>query len=150
MVRALRHMYNHRDCVPTSMTMDKLLALICHGRMPYRGDDYCFMQRMMLDTFHKELLDILSEKSKHHPSKTHERNTCSPRIVSGIFRKGIGGRFDSVEQDSTGYFQQVRSIRAGETITDGDQVLYNLCNEPKPSDPTSLFWFAEDVHLKVK
>ena len=148
MVRALRHMYNHRDCVPTSMTMDKLLALICHGRMPYRGEDYCFMQRIMLNTFHKELLDMLSEKPKPH--KTHERNTILPRIVSGIFRKGIAGRYDSVEQDSTGYFQQVRSIRAGETITDGDEVLYNLCNEPKPSDPTSLFWFAEDVHQKLK
>ena len=150
MVRALRHMYNHRDCVPTSMTMDKLLALICHGRMPYRGDDYCFMQRIMLDTFHKELLDMLSEKAKPHPSKNHERNTSLPRIVSGIFRKGIGRRSDSVEQDSTGYFQQVRSIRAGETINDGDEVLYNLCNEPKPLDPQSLFWFAEDVHLKEK
>jgi len=150
MVRALRHLYNHRDCVPTSMTMDKLLALVCHGRMPFKEEDYCFMQKIMLDTFHKELLDILSEKSKLHPTKTHEKNNGSSKIVSGIFRKGIAGRKDSVEQDSTGYFQQVRTIRAGETITDGDEVLYNLCNEPKPQDPTSLFWFAEDVHLKIK
>lgn len=148
MVRALRHLYNHRDCVPTSMTMDKLLALVCHGRMPFKEEDYCFMQRSMLDAFHKELLDMLSEKGKLHPSKAHERNTNSSRIVSGIFRKGIAGRYDSVQQDSTGYFHQVRSIRAGETITNGDEVLYNLCNEPKPSDPTSFFWFAEDVHLK--
>lgn len=150
MVRALRHMYNHRDCVPTSMTMDKLLALICHGRMPYREEDYCFMQRIMLDSFHKELLDMLPEKAKLHPSKTHNRNISSPRIVSGIFIKGTAGRYDSVKQDSTGYFQQVRSIRVGETITDGDEVLYNLCNEPKPSDPTRLRWFAEDVHQKLK
>ena len=150
MVRALRHLYNHRDCVPTSMTMNKLLALVCHGRMPFKEEDYCFMQKIMLDTFHKELLDILSEKSKLHPTKIHEKNNGSSKIVSGIFRKGFAGRKDSVEQDSTGYFQQVRTIRAGETITDGDEVLYNLCNEPKPQDPTSLFWYAEDVHLKVK
>ena len=150
MVRALRHLYNHRDCVPTSMTMNKLLALVCHGRMPFKEEDYCFMQKIKLDTFHKELLDILSEKSKLHPTKIHEKNNGSSKIVSGIFRKGFAGRKDSVEQDSTGYFQQVRTIRAGETITDGDEVLYNLCNEPKPQDPTSLFWYAEDVHLKVK
>lgn len=150
MVRALRHMYNHRDCVPTSMTMDRLLALICHGRMPYRGEDYWFMQKVMLETFHKELLDMLSEKAKLHPAKTHERNPISPRIVSGIFRKGIAGRKDSVEQESTGYLQQVRNIRGGENLNDGDNVEYNLCSEPNALDSSKLFWFAEDVHLKVK
>jgi len=148
MVRALRHMYNHRDCVPTSMTMDKLLALVCHGRMPYKEDDYFFMQKIMLDTFHKELLDMLSEKTKPHPTKTHERNNGSQRIVSGIFRKGTAGRKDSVEQDSTGYLQQIRSIRKGEKLKDGDAVEYTLCSEPHTSDPFKKFWFAEDVHLK--
>ena len=148
MVRALRHLYNHRDCVPTSMTMDKLLALVCHGRMPYKEDDYFFMQKIMLDTLHKELLDMLSEKGKLHSDRTHERINGAAKIESGIFIKGNAGRKDSVKQDSTGYYQQVRSIRVGETITDGDKVLYNLCNEPKPMDPTSLFWFAEDVRLK--
>ena len=147
MVRALRHMYNHRDCVPTSMTMDKLLTLICHGRMPYKEDDYCFMQKTMLDAFHKELLDM-SEKAKLNPTKTSERNTSSPRIVSGIFRKGIAGKNDYVEQDSTGFFQQVRNIRSGENLKDGDIVEYNLCNEPNASVPSKLFWFADDVHIK--
>lgn len=148
MVRALRHLYNHRDCVPTIMTMDKFLALVCHGRMPFKEEDYYFMQKIMLDTFHKELLDILSEKNKLHPIKTHEINNGPKRIVSGIFRKGIAGKKDIVEQDSTGYLQQIRSIREGEKLKDRDIVEYNLCSEPNTTDPSKKFWFAEDVHLK--
>lgn len=147
MVRALRHMYNHRECVPTSMTLDKLLALVCHGRMPYKEDDYCFIQKTMLDTFHKELLEMLSGKSFPQSHIARERNNGSHKVVSGIFRKGTAGRKDSVEQDSTGYLHQVRSIKQGEIITNGDKVWYSLCNEPNSSDPTKLFWFAEDVYL---
>lgn len=148
MVRALRHMYNHRDCVPTSMTLDKLLALICHGRMPYKEDDYYFMQKTVLDTFQKELLEMLSEKNSQHLPITQKCNNTSPKITFGIFKKGIAGKKDYVEQNTTRFLHQVRSIKQGEIITDGDAVCYSLCNEPNSSDPTKLFWFAKDVHLK--
>ena len=63
MVRALRHMYNHRECEPTSMTIDKLLGLVSHGRMPYKAEDYLYIQKSMLEAFQKELLDMQQEKN---------------------------------------------------------------------------------------
>ena len=149
MVRALRHMFNHRECVPTSMTIDKLLALVCHGRMPYKEEDYLFMQKAVLEAFRKELLEMLSNKNKKGPeSKNKSDKRKSSQMATGIFRHGTNGRANSVEDDSTGYLQQVRSIRPGENPIDGDAVEYLLCNEPNKNDPTKLFWFAEDVHLK--
>ena len=147
MVRALRHLYNHRDCEPTSMSTDMLLRLISRGRMPFKQDDFFFMQKSMLNAFHAELLEMLNLKSKSL-SVAKPSSSFSPKLVSGIFKKGLYGNKDSVEQDYWGNIQEVRSTRSGETIVDGDLVEYTLCREPHRNPAKEWFYYAEDVHLK--
>ena len=70
------------------------------------------------------------------------------KFTIGIFRKGEAGSKSHVIQQETGYVQQVRTIRNGESLNDGDNVEYILNFEPNFREPTKKFWFAEDVHLK--
>ena len=147
MVRALRHLYNHRECEPTSMTTDELLRIINRGRMPYKADDFLFMQKNMLKAFHAELLEMINANNKTH-CMSNTSSSSYPRTVLGIFKKGLYGNNDSVEQDYWGNIQIVRSIRSGETILDGDLVEYTLCREPHRNPTKEWFYYAEDVHLK--
>jgi len=147
MVRALRHLYNHRDCEPTSMSTENLLRLINRGRMPFKQDDYFYMQKSMLKAFQAELLEMLNSKDK--PQFTGKNNSVfSPKIVVGVFKKGIYSNKDIVEQDYWGNIHEVRSIREGEIISDGDSVEYTLNREPNRNPTREWFYFAEDVHLK--
>lgn len=147
MVRALRHLYNHRDCEPTSMSTENLLRLINRGRMPFKQDDYFFMQKSMLKAFHAELLEMLNKKNKSQ-SKGKINSNFTPKTVFGIFKKGIMGNKDVVEQDFWGNIHEVRSIRNGEIIDDGAPVEYTLNREPNRNLTREWFYFAEDVHLK--
>lgn len=58
------------------------------------------------------------------------------------------GNKDVVEQEYWGNIHEVRSIRNGEIIDDGDPVEYTLNREPNRNPTREWFYFAEDVHLK--
>ena len=138
--------------------------------MPYKPDDYSYIQKSMLKAFHKELIDMLeskddmlenkdkestptsgASKSKHTKgleNKDKESTPTSPKLVSGIFHKGVAGSKDTVVDNKFGNYQTIRTIRKGVTLTDGDEVEYYLCSEPNKIDPSRKFWFALDVHLK--
>ncbi len=90
----------------------------------------------------------LSDNGKTKQLSSSRKNQNKPRVVSGKFRKGLYGKSDVVIQDLTERIHQVRSIREGESLIDGDRVEYTLCGEPNPSDAKKTFWYAEDVHLK--
>ena len=55
---------------------------------------------------------------------------------------------DIVVQQQYGYKHQIRSVREGALLNDGDEVEYSLCCEPNIYDSTKKFWYAKDVHLK--
>ena len=48
-------------------------------------------------------------------------------------------------QQQNGFKQEVRSIREGESISDGDLVEYKLCRELQGN---RKIYYAEDVHIK--
>lgn len=146
MVRALRHLYNHRDCEPSSMSTDTLFRLINRGRRPFKQEDYFFMQKSMLEAFHAELLEMSNLKVKPK-TETKNNSVFIPKIVKGAFKCGVYGRKDTVEQEFWGNIHEVRSIRTGETIVDGDVVEYSLCREPNHDPTKGWFYYAEDVHL---
>ncbi|MBQ6063628.1 MAG: hypothetical protein IJK87_08370 [Prevotella sp.] len=60
MVRALRQMYNHRECEPTSMTEGQLLLLINHGMHPIEQEHFSNMQKEMLKAYISELSEMIS------------------------------------------------------------------------------------------
>ena len=69
-----------------------------------------------------------------------------PKYVIGRFHKLIGNK-GFVIQEQNGFRQQVRSIREGEVIEDGDIVEYNLSWEQRSNASSGKFWVANDVHL---
>ena len=74
-------------------------------------------------------------------------NDVTPRSrrVVGTFCRGENGSQNMITQHQNGFRQQVRSIREGENINDGDVVEYNLCCE---INGPRRFWYATDVHLR--
>lgn len=115
---------------------------------PQTSHDWLYFQECMLKRFLQELNDIYESIGNQSTEKVCTTTTSNPKVVTGVFKKGIYGRKDFVKQDVTGYNQQIKSIREGEKLKDGDVVVYYLCSEPNPTDPSKKFWFAEDVHLK--
>lgn len=73
-----------------------------------------------------------------------------PKPVVGIFCKGNMGNNDFIEQSQKDllFRQEVRSIRNGVSLKDGDEVEYTLCREPHPYKENKWHYYAEDVHLK--
>lgn len=155
MVKTLRHMYNHRECEGTTMTKEELLVRINRGMMPFKEEDFLHMQRLMLEAFCKELVEMLEVK-KNKKLLANQSSAQNPptssylpsKKVKGIFYEGKFGQKDSVVQDGTQYRQIVRKIRDGESLIDGDEVEYTLCCGPHPYDSTKKYWYAIDVHLK--
>lgn len=117
---------------------------------PQTPHDWLYFQECMLKRFLQELNDIYESIGNQSIGKVYSTPITSnnPKVVVGVFKKGIAGRKAFVMQDSTGYLQEIRNIREGEKLKDGDVVVYYLCSEPNPIDPSKKFWFAEDVHLK--
>lgn len=115
---------------------------------PQTSHDWLYFQECMLKRFLQELNDIYESIGNQSTEKVCTTTTSNPKVVTGVFKKGIYGRKDFVKQDVTGYNQPIKSIREGEKLKDGDVVVYYLCSEPNPTDPSKKFWFAEDVHLK--
>ena len=81
-------------------------------------------------------------------SKGIVEKSYQPKNVFGIFHKGESGMKDIVVQQQYGYKHQIRSVREGVLLNDGDEVEYSLCCEPNKFDSTKKFWYAKDVHLK--
>ena len=133
--------------------LDKATALIeiwGDSVEPQTSHDWLYFQECMLKRFLQELNDIYESIGNQSIGKVYSTPITSnnPKVVVGVFKKGIAGRKAFVMQDSTGYLQEIRNIREGEKLKDGDVVVYYLCSEPNPIDPSKKFWFAEDVHLK--
>ena len=143
MVRTLRHKYNHRECDTSNMmTMEELMGLINGGREPFKKEDFSSMQKKMLDAFQEELLSMIKKK-KGEGTDSNVRY----RLAKGIYHEGMFGKKHYVVQDGTGFIQQVRKIRDGESPMDGDKVEYSLGCEQNTNDPERKFWYAIDVHL---
>lgn len=147
MVRALRHMFNHRECeLPPNMNEERLLRIVNNGVRPYKSEDFRHMQDIMLKSYHEELLRIISTNST--VTSVDETPLCvKERLVLGTFYKGEYGGKDRVKQDGVFRYQEVRSIRDGDFLQNGNRVEYILCCEPNRNDPTRKFWYAKDVHL---
>lgn len=117
---------------------------------PLSSIDWLHFQECMLNRFLQELNDLYEYVGKGINAKSSNTSLASyyPKVVSGIFKKGFYGNKDIVEQDFLGYIHEVRSIRDGEIISDGDNVEYTLNREPNRNPTREWFYFAEDVHLK--
>lgn len=106
-------------------------------------------QKCMLNSFLQELNNLYNYIEKEYTIETIDPSLSEiiTKFASGTYRKGEFGRKDVIEQDS-GYRHEVRSIRNGEIIDDGEIVEYTLNREPNRNPTKEWFYFAEDVHLK--
>ena len=86
------------------------------------------------------------EDNPSSPQIGFSNTSNQPKYVIGRFHKLIGNK-GFVIQEQNGFRQQVRSIREGEVIEDGDIVEYNLSWEQRSNASSGKFWVANDVHL---
>lgn len=111
---------------------------------PQTSEEWLYFQECMLHRFLQELTELYN--SIDNGSQEVPITLPIPKLVTGIFHKGLYGNKDTVEQYN-GYTQKVRSIRIGEILSDGDEVEYSLCREPNHDPTKGWFYYAEDVHL---
>jgi hypothetical protein len=111
--------------------------------------DCQLFQKCMLNSFLQELNNLYTFIEKEYTIETIDPSLSEivTKFASGTYKIGVFGRKDVVEQDS-GYRHEVRSIRNGEDIANGDYVEYTLCREPHRDPLRDWFYYAEDVHLK--
>ena len=130
-----------------------LMEITGSRKEPETPEEWCHFQECLLNRLLQELIDIYNSISQSanktcKPSNKKSKKYSVAKVVTGVFHKGTSGEKDTIVQDDNGYPQEVRDIRKGENISDGDLVEYNLCREPNPKNPQRNYWFAMDVHLK--
>lgn len=69
LTRALRHLYNHRECEPTTMTEERLLMIVNNGKHPLHEYEFAHMQQQVLKLCIKEL-SLMSQDNKSEFAQT--------------------------------------------------------------------------------
>ena len=63
LTRALRHLYNHRECEPSTMTEEHLLMIINNGKHPLHDYEFAHMQLTVLQLCRDELSQMLEDNN---------------------------------------------------------------------------------------
>lgn len=145
MVRALRHMFNHRNYEPVkgAMSNETLLRIINNGVEPYKTKDFKHIQKVVLNGFHSELLKMLSQQ--------HQELSSEP-LIENFFRKSAGiymSKENKVQDNRTGYTYKVESS-PDKDFYDGAEVEYELYyrNYTKRDGSSGKFYFAKEIRFK--
>lgn len=116
MVRALRQMYNHRDCEPTSMTEGQLLLIINHGMHPIEKEHFSNMQVEMLKAYIRELTEMINLKESKGLA------LVAGKEYDGVVIESMEG-FKSISCGLSKRPLQIRRSNIAE-LSDGDKVLF--------------------------
>lgn len=66
LTRALRHLYNHRECEPSTMTEERLLQIVNNGERPLQDYEFAHMQLTVLQLCRDELNQMLQDNNSEH------------------------------------------------------------------------------------
>lgn len=145
MVRALRHMFNHRNYEPVkgAMSNETLLRIINNGVEPYKNKDFKHIQKVVLNGFHSELLKMLSQQ--------HQELSSEP-LIEKFVSKSAGiymSKGNKVQDNRTRYTCKVESSQ-DKDFYDGAEVEYELYyrNYTKRKGSNGKFYFAKNVRFK--
>lgn len=80
LTRALRHLYNHRECEPSTMTEDRLLTIVNNGNHPLYDYEFAHMQLIVLQLCRDELSQMLENNNSVH-TQTNESTATNTNTV---------------------------------------------------------------------
>lgn len=88
LTRALRHLYNHRECVPSTMPEERLLMIVNNGSRPIYDYEFAKMQVRILQLCRDELCGMQVPTS---PSRTNTNTFTTGSDSSSALRGKING-----------------------------------------------------------
>ena len=155
MIRVLRHKCDHQNCVSNLMDDEDFYGMINNGYPPISTEHFRNIQMNVLLLFKDELLSML-EKSPEKKQKKAKASPCMVRpqhLEDGQIYEGIivevsnqYGTFLNVKCSQYPYPLSIKSKRVD--IYEDHEVIFKAVCEPNKTDPSKLFWKADDVHLK--
>lgn len=151
LVRALRNLGDHRECIPTSMSEERLYNLVNNGLRPFLIDHYKNIQLTVLNMFTRELMSMLAS-SHSNANNIPVRNTIIPRpiLVSDNEYEGkivLVGSFKKVECDIYPYPLKIEGGSDSDVYED-EIVIFTAKSRPNDRDANKTFWYATNVRLK--
>lgn len=140
MVRALRHMYNHRECEPTSMTKGQLLLKINHGMHPIEKEHFSNMQVEMLQAYIRELTEMINIRESKGIA------LVAGKDYDGVILENTEG-FKSIRCNLTKRPLQMRRTNFAD-FSDGDEVLFTAGIEQYDITKPKI-WIAYNIRKKL-
>lgn len=146
-VRALRNIGDHRDCIPTSMTTERLYCLVNNGLHPYTVDHYKNIQLTVLNLFRQELISMTTNRLV----ETNNTSTgIRKRLVENQNFEGKIVLFSSckkIQCENYPYPLRIEDCNDDE-IYEGDIVIFTAKSRPNDRGNGNPYWFATNVRLK--
>lgn len=151
LTRALRHLYNHRECEPTTMTEERLLMIINNGKRPLHDYEFAHMQLIVLQLCRDELSLMLQNSSVNTSVYTSTDESTGDNNNLSVLRGKINSDKKRIFVDNhTSYiidknngFALNNSLRDYD-YADREEVLFELreTTNPRTGRP---FYFAINV-----
>ena len=144
LTRALRHLYNHRECEPSTMTEERLLTIVNNGKHPLYDYEFAHMQLTVLKLCRDELSQML-ENNNSVRTRTNESTATNANMV--ILRGKINGDRNKIIADN--HFAYIIDKNEGFAVNnspkeydyaDREEVLFELRKtiNPKNGNPFSF------------
>lgn len=150
--RALRHLYNHRECEPSTMSEERLLIVINNGRHPIYDYEFAAMQVEVLQLCRDELCHMLTQNAKAQVATNevsqNEETDCTlmrrGKINSERNRIFVENHRPYIIDNRMGFAQN--SSPREYDYSEREEVLFNLKLGKKPNPKTGEpMYFAINV-----
>lgn len=150
LVRALRNIGDHRDCIPTSMSENRLYSIVNNGLRPFMIDHFKNIQLNVLNMFTQELLTMLSCSHTNNLNPVSRVVTPRPILVSDNEYEGkiiMVGSYKKIECDIYPFPLKIEGCNDYDIFED-EIVIFTAKSRPNNRDASKTFWYATNVRLK--
>lgn len=150
LVRALRNIGDHRECIPTSMSEDRLYSIVNNGLRPFLIDHFKNIQLNVLNMFTQELLAMLSCSRTNNLNPVSRVVTPRPILVSDNEYEGkiiMVGSYKKIECDIYPFPLKIEGCNDYDVFED-ENVIFTAKSRPNDRDANKTFWYATNVRLK--
>lgn len=150
LVRALRNIGDHRECIPTSMSENRLYSIVNNGLRPFTIDHFKNIQLNVLNMFTQELLTMLSCSHTNNLNPVSRVVTPRPILVSDNEYEGkiiMVGSYKKIECDISPFPLKIEGCNDYDIYED-EIVIFTAKSRPNDRDASKTFWYATNVRLK--
>ena len=150
LVRALRNIGDHRECIPTSMSEARLYTIVNNGLRPFLIDHFKNIQLNVLNMFTQELLAMLSCSRTSNLKQARQFVTDRPILVPDNEYEGkiiMVGSYKKIECDIYPFPLKIEDCNDCDVFED-EIVIFTAKSRPNDRDANKTFWYATHVRLK--